>query len=107
MTTVWCFFLRGFHHQHRTWGMSHHRFGSRAEENSAQTSPAMRRNHDQVHFALFGDAHDFGGRFTVNNQFLDGEACTLVAFGEFRELALSRVFKLFRDVRDWQRFRHS
>ena len=107
MTTALCFMLWRFHHEHRTRGMSHHRFGSRTENDSAEASPAMRRNDNQVNFTFFRNAHNLGSRFTVNHQLLDLEPRAFLTFSEFRQLAFRRVFELFGDVRDGQRFRHS
>ena len=67
----------------------------------------MRRNYNQVNFTFFRDAHDLGSSFAVNNELLDVQARTFVAFSEFRQLTLGGIFQLFGDVCNWQRFRHA
>ncbi len=83
--------------------MTHDSFGGRAEQNPAQTSAAVRRDDDQINFALFSHAHDFGSGIAVNHYFFDIEAVALFALAELRQLSLSRVCQLFADVGDRQR----
>ena len=58
------------------------------EEDTSQTRPAMRGNHNQVNVTFFCHTNNLGSCLTMNYELLDVESRTFVTLGEFRQFAL-------------------
>src|SRR6185312_8374832 len=87
--------------------MSHHCFSGRAKEDPAQSGAAVRSDYYEINFALFCYPNDRSRSLGVNYQLFDIEPGAFIAFSQLCQLALSRVFQLLADVRNWQRLGHS
>src|SRR5260370_37240009 len=80
--------------------MTHDRFGGRTKNNSAESGPAVRRNHNQIDLALTGHTHDLGCRISMHDNFFDIQTVELFTVRKLWQLTLGRVFQLLADVRD-------
>ena len=76
------------YNQDRASGMTHHRLCRRTKNNSAEAGAAVRRNYNQIHLVLAGNAHNLSGRVTMHNNFFDLQAVEFLAIGKLWQFAL-------------------
>ena len=72
------------------------------KEDSAQSRPSMRGDHNQVNATFFRNTNNLRSRLAMDHELLDIESCAFVTLGEFWQFPFGGVFELFSNVGDGQ-----